>query len=88
MKLAAGGALRAPPTKRSPAGRLVRSVAFISGGFGVGSILVRNLPVCSGSITMVAAASVGLSVSGKLMTLGHLVVQLRRPIIRVRTIAR
>jgi hypothetical protein len=63
-------------------------VVLVSGGFGVGSIFVGGLPVCRGSIAMVAAASVGLSAGGELVTLSHLLVQLRRSIIRVRAVAR
>jgi hypothetical protein len=63
-------------------------VVFVSGGFGVGSILVSGLPVCRGSIAMVAAASVGLPVGGKFMTFRHLLVQFRPSIIRGGAIAR
>jgi hypothetical protein len=63
------------------------AVVFVSGGFGVGSVLAGGLPVRSSSVAMEVAASVGLSVGGKLMTFRHLLVQFRCPIIRGRAIA-
>jgi hypothetical protein len=67
---------------------IVLCVGFLMGGLRVPTIVAGGPPVPTGSVAMQVAASGGLSVGGPLMTLSHLLVQLRCSITRSRTIAR
>jgi hypothetical protein len=66
----------------------VLCVGFLTGGLRVAAIVAGGPPVLGGSVAMQVAATVGLRVGSPLMTLSHLLVQLRCSITRGPTIAR
>lgn len=63
-------------------------VRFISGGFGFRAIFSSGPPPLNCSVAMQFAATVGFSMSSPLVTFSHLLIPLRRKVIRGRAIAR